>query len=251
MSAGTARRSPARSARRGSRRAPGRWSPRRIRHPWRWLAGLIGTLALTGAALWILYFSAVLGVREVQVSGEQTLSAEAIREIAAIGPQSPLARLDSEAVAGRVGTIPQVESVTVTRSWPSTVRIELVERSPRAVVETDTGWWLVDRFGVLFAQVSEPPPGVPPLEVDSAGPEDRSTLAAISVLDALPGELREQVQRLSAQSPDSVVLHLAGGRTVIWGSARDSARKARVLTGLLGQEGATIDVSSPSAVVIR
>ena len=49
-----------------------------------------------------------------------------------------------------------------------------------------------------------------------------------------------------------------GGTTVLWGTAAESDEKADVLVALLGQiasgalePAATIDVSAPSAVVLR
>jgi cell division protein FtsQ len=66
------------------------------------------------------------------------------------------------------------------------------------------------------------------------------------------------VTGVTAGSPDAVTLTLTDGRTVLWGSAQATPRKARVLAALLDQidagtlEGAgTLDVSTPDAVVLR
>ncbi|MEJ7702360.1 MAG: FtsQ-type POTRA domain-containing protein [Geodermatophilaceae bacterium] len=187
----------------------------------------------------------------VAVTGTEDGNAAAVREIASIPEGLPLARLDTDAVTERLLLLPQIESVSVQRSWPSTVRIKVVERVPVALVDVDGVQWLIDRNAVLFAQVTEPPAGVPLLEVQNAASDDRATLAALEVIGALPADIRDRLARVSAETPDSVVLHLVGGRTVIWGSAEDSDRKALVLAGVFGQPGGTIDVSSPSAVVIR
>jgi len=215
------------------------------------LLGLAAAVLLTGLVTWLLLFSSVLAVRAVEVTGSRGDNAAAVRSIAAVPAGLPLARLDTDAVSDRLRALPQVESVTVERSWPSTVRIEVVERAPVAVVDVDGVQWLIDRLGMLFAQVTEPPVGVPLLEVERAAADDRVTMAALEVVGALPAEVRSRMVAVSAESPDSVVLQLAGGRTIIWGSAEDSDRKASVLSGVFDRPGSTIDVSSPSAVVIR
>ncbi len=215
------------------------------------LGVLAGVMVLAGLLTWLLYFSPVLAVRSVEVAGSQDVSAAAVREVAGIPAGLPLLRLDTDAVTERLRALPQIESVTVARSWPSTVLIEVIERAPVAVVDSEGAQWLIDRHGVLFAQVTEPPAGVPPLEVERAAADDRATMAALEVIGALPADVLARVARVSATTPDSVVLHLVSGRTVIWGSAEDSERKALVLEGVFGQPGRTIDVSSPTAVVIR
>lgn len=212
---------------------------------------LAGVVVLAGAAAWLVLFSSVLGVRTVDVTGTRGDTSAAVRDIAAIPEGQPLARLDTDAITDRLMALPQVESVSVQRSWPSTVRIAVVERTPVALVDLDGAQWLIDSHGVLFAQVTTPPPGIPLLEVERASAQDRATLAAVQVIGVLPADVRERLARVSAATPDSVVLHMVGGRTVIWGSAENSERKAIVLAGVFSQPGGTLDVSSPEAVVIR
>lgn len=242
---------PPRKHQRRRRVRPGRrqWLPRL---PRRAVLGILGGLVVVAGALsWLVLFSSVLAVRMVAVTGTEDGNAAAVREIASIPEGLPLARLDTDAVTERLLLLPQIESVSVQRSWPSTVRIKVVERVPVALVDVDGVQWLIDRNAVLFAQVTEPPAGAPLLEVQNAASDDRATLAALEVIGALPADIRDRLARVSAETPDSVVLHLVGGRTVIWGSAEDSDRKALVLAGVFSQPGGTIDVSSPSAVVIR
>lgn len=256
---------PARQHDRRRRVKPGGEGPRRrlvpswpagLRVP-RWvskravLVAVAVTAVLVVALGWLVFYSSVLGVRTVEVTGSSGATASAVREVAAIPDGVPLARVETDGVAERLATLPQVESVSVQRSWPSTVRIVVVERRALALVDRDGVKWLVDRTGTLFAQVTEPPTGVPTLQVAAAGPGDRTTMAALEVVQVLPTDILERVSVVSAESADSVVLRLADGRTIVWGSAADSERKALVLAGLFDRPGATIDVSSPSAVVIR
>lgn len=255
---------PARQHDRRRRVKPGGGPRRRLVPSWpagwrapRWLSTrvVLAAVAITVVLVvlfgWLVLYSSVLGVRTVEVTGSSGATATAVREVAAIPDGVPLARVDTDGVAERLAILPEVESVSVDRSWPSTIRIVVVERRALALVDRDGVQWLVDRTGTLFAQVTEPPIGMPTLQVADAGPGDRATMAALEVVQVLPADILERVTVVSAESADSVVLRLVGGRRIVWGSAADSERKALVLAGVFDRPGATIDVSSPSAVVIR
>jgi cell division protein FtsQ len=201
----------------------------------------------------------VLGVHRVQVDGAGSLTFAAVVGVAGIAEGTPLLRVDVDAAEARVARLPQVASVEVTRGWPRSVVITVVERVPVAVVEEDGTRSLVDADGVLFDTVTgDPPAGVVPLQVADPGPGDRVTRAALSALVALPAKVRADVVEASATTTEDVRLVLADGTTVLWGSAEQADDKAEVLVALLGQldSGALdsadeIDVSAPRAVVLR
>lgn len=208
-----------------------------------WLTG--AGLVLVGAALWVVYATSVLGVRAVEVTGVQVTSSEEVLAAAAVLDGTPLARVDTDGVSERVRALPAVASVDVRRSWPTTLIIEVTERSPAATVAVDGGFAIVDADGVVFHQVASPPAGVPILRVSAPGPEDAATLAALRVLAALTPELRAELAAISADSPNRIRLELVNDREVIWGDAEQSDRKAQVATALLAQPVTTIDVSAP------
>jgi cell division protein FtsQ len=208
---------------------------------------------------WVLLASPVLGVSTVQVDGVTTLPADQVRATAGIEPGTPLLRVDVDAARARIARLPQVASVVVTRGWPHTVVVTVVERVPVAVVGPPGQRSLVDSEGVLFDTVTgAPPAGVVPLEVASPGPKDPVTRAALAAIGALPADLRAQVATAAADSPEDITLTLDDGTLVRWGGVEDSGRKADALAGLLEQiaggdlePAATIDVSTPKAVVLR
>jgi cell division protein FtsQ len=210
-------------------------------------------------ACWLVFGSPLLAVRTVQVDGASALTAEQVVGAAGIGTGTPLVRVDTAAAAARVARLPQVAAVEVTRGWPQTVVVTLVERVPVAVVEDAGSRSLVDRDGVLYDTITgDPPSGVVPLTVTDPGPDDAATTAALGALTSLPRDVRDQVTGVAATSADDVTLTLTDGRTVLWGSADKTDRKSRVLDGLLDQIEAgtlepagTLDVSTPDAVVLR
>lgn len=220
------------------------------------LAAGVVVLALLG---WGLWSGPLLAVRSVQVDGASTMPAELVREAAGIQDGRSLLRVDVDAARGAVAELPQVESVTVTRGWPSRVVITLVERTPLAVVGEAGRRSLVDERGVLFDSVTgEAPAGVVPLSVRDPGPDDEATLAALAAIAALPEAVREQVAEVSAPDADAIVLTLDDGTVVRWGGADESGTKAETLAALLAtfaegtlEPAAEVDLSVPSAVVVR
>jgi cell division protein FtsQ len=214
------------------------------------LAAALGLVVLVGAAVYLVGFSGVLGVRHVTVTGERALSAEKVRTAAAVPDGRPLARVDTGAVAARIRTLPGVERVAVARSWPGTVRITVTERTGVALVRRDGAYWLVDADGVVFQRLAAKPK-LPVLSLADVRPDSEPARAALAALHALPPTLLGGVSSVLAPTPEQVTLKLSDGRTVFWGGAADSPAKASVLAALLARPGTYLDVSTPSVVSVR
>lgn len=210
-------------------------------------------LLIAGLAGWLVYFSSALGMDHIEVRGAQSLSAETVRDVLSIAEGTPLARVDLAAAETALEGLTQIESASVSRDWPGTLVVQLTERSPVAAVDIDGMTWLLDRFGITYAQVSALPVGLVVLQVDRPGPDDRATAAGVEVIQALAPAIRELVVRIAAPSLTAIELELTGERTVIWGSSDNSARKSQILAGLLagGVVGTVYDVSSPTSAVVR
>jgi cell division protein FtsQ len=208
------------------------------------LWGALGAAVLAGLA-WTVYGTSVLGVRAVEVTGSVLAGPDQVRAAAAVAEGTPLARVDTDQVAARVRTLPSVASVEVSRSWPYTLVVAVVERVPAGVVESDGGFVVLDASGVVFHRVPEQPPGVVLLRLAAPGPDDPATTAALRVLASLTPALQEGLAEVDAPSPTRIRLLLADGRVIVWGDADRSAAKATVATALLGTDATTIDVSVP------
>jgi cell division protein FtsQ len=224
---------------------PGRSDgPARRISPGALLLALLAVIVI-GACTWVLLGTSVLGVRQVRVTGTSLVPESEVLAAAGVAPGTPLARVDTGAVAARVDALPPVASAEVSRSWPGTLVIAVTERVAVATVAGPAGFGVLDAGGFVFRTVPQRPAGVPLLEVSTPGPSDPNTRAALRVLAALTPQLREQLTSVSAATPSQVRLALAGGRVVIWGDTEQSDLKARVATTLLGRPGKTIDVSAP------
>jgi cell division protein FtsQ len=207
-------------------------------------------LTLAGALAWVLLGSSLFDARSVQVVGTRDLPADVVRAVAAVRLGTPMTRLDTKAIETRVAAVPRVARVQVRCSLDGTVRIEVTERTPVAVVRRGNGVHLVDATGIDYAVMPVGPPGLPELRVARVGSRDAATAAALAVLTELPEWLRVQVRSIAAKSPADVVLSLGDGREVRWGGVEEGDRKAAVLRLLLTQPGKVYDVSSPALPTI-
>lgn len=232
------------------RRFMARARRRRLRAAMPW-ATVGGVVALVGLLTWIVYGTGAFGVREVRVAGTDILSTEEVLAAAAVAEGTPLARVDLGGIEKRVAGLAPVDRVIATRDWPGTIAIEVVERTPVAVVPQGKKYVLVDRHGVAYHTVSSRPGDLPLARVGKPGPDDPATRSAIEVLTSLSPELSEQVAAVVVKGPAEIELELRGGRLIVWGDASDSDLKSQVATALLRRKGDRIDVSAPEVVTIR
>jgi cell division protein FtsQ len=207
-------------------------------------------LLLVGTGVWVLFFSSVVTVRDVSVDGSRTISPVRVRAVAKAPMGRQLARVDLAAIRARVETIPAVKSASVSRSWPHTVAITVTERTPVAVVDRGAGLQAVDADGVLFGSFDSKPADLPLLET-APDVKSEALAEAARVVTSLRPDINAMVDRVEVESVDRIRLRLAGGRTVMWGSAEQSAQKAEVLAVLLERDAKEIDVSVPGRPTTR
>ena len=234
-------------AERSALRSRQRFARRQWRRRWlAWRYLLVGVLvvALVAGGTWLVYFSDVLTVKRVEVSGEHLLSRQQVLKTAQVPDGEQLARLDVGAISARLRSLAEVRRVDVSRKWPSSVQIEITERVAVAVIEIGGRLRGLDADGVVFSSYPKPPPGLPRISSTSSTTPDALREAA-TVVSALPEELTAVVDHVEVLTVDQINLVLKDQRIVVWGSADDSALKAEVLLKLLRQPGKVYDVSVP------
>jgi cell division protein FtsQ len=218
-------------------------------------AGLFGVLVLAVLAgvAWALLGSSLLVVRHVEVAGNRLVTAAQVRQAAKIKPGTPLATLNTAAVARRVEQLAPVLSAAVTRSWLDTVVITVRERTPvLAVAMTGGGYGLVDPYGVVVRSAARKPAGMPLLSPAPAVLRGNAAIrAAAIVLRHLPAEVRTRLRWISAASASAVTLHLAGRITVLWGGTGQAAQKTAELGLLLRTHARYYDISDPGTAVAQ
>lgn len=235
----------ARTRRRFARR---QWARRWL--SWRYLAAVVGLVAVVATAVWFVFFSTRLQVHRVEVSGNEVLTDDAVLQVAQVPTGEQLALVDLERAGNRVGALAEVLSVDVVRNWPDAVEIRVVERTAVAVVELGGRLRGLDAEGVVFRDFERVPPGTPRVRATSTTDSDALREAA-AVVASLPEDLVTRVDHVEVETMDQITLVLRNGRRVLWGSAEDSEQKAQVLMVLLEEKGRVFDVSVPGSPTAR
>ena len=211
-------------------------------------AGLVAAVAAPLVLLgWVVLGSPLLDVERVRVVGVSRLTDAQVAAAVGAVDGTPLARVDTTAVRKRVARLGPVASVSVSRSWPDTLTVTVVERVPVVGVGAPGSVRLLDRTGAEVAVVPSLPSGV--VRLDSGS--DASTRAALTVLGGLPHGIAGRLASLQAPTPEQVTLVLRDGRKVLWGGAVDGPTKAMAVMALLGKPGTVFDVSAPGVVTTR
>ena len=223
-------------------------APRR----WPWILALATVGVLLVGAVYAVFFSPLLGVRSVAITGAPEPLTAKIRAIVDVSDGTPLARVDLDDLAAKVEGVQEVADVEVARGWPDTLSIAVTPRVPVAVTSANGQYWLLDATGDHYLAVATPPAGLITVALVAPGVGDSATIAALTVAAALTPEFRAQVASISARTDFDVELTLVDGRKIIWGEATDSAEKMQILPALLlAQEGTEYDITDPTLVTVR
>ncbi|GAB2514098.1 FtsQ-type POTRA domain-containing protein [Paramicrobacterium agarici] len=224
---------------------------RRRRNTW---ISLSAVLVVAIAAIATAY-SPVMAVRTITVEGARLVNSDGIVNDLQSQIGTPLPLVDQRAIKASLVKYPLIQSYTVEAVPPSTLVVRLVEREPLGLIAADKGFTLVDAAGVTLRASEKRIDGFPIIDTD-ADPESKGFQAAVAVLRALPDDVRSTVDSVTATTRDDVVLVFAdSGAEVRWGSAEESAEKARILAVLMESYPpdtvSLYDVSSTENAVVK
>ncbi|MBM3284555.1 MAG: FtsQ-type POTRA domain-containing protein [Candidatus Aminicenantes bacterium] len=118
--------------------------------------------------------------------------------------------LDISRLQERIEAHRWVKQARLRKVFPSTLKVEIRERSPAAVLETGAAFLLIDREGVLLEQLRSREESQLPLLTDASGFKKhyRQKLdLAWACLDSLSPEIRQRVDSLDLSRADGITLH--------------------------------------------
>jgi cell division protein FtsQ len=216
----------------------------------------LGTMAATIVLAVGVTQSPVLDVDRITVTGTAHTSPDAIRAASGIRSHQPMTAVDLDRARRGILDLPWVQTVSVGRRWPASIRVVITERTPAAAVAAGpAGFALVDRTGRVLETTPVPAPGfvvlagVPPAggAGTSLAPEAGD---ALKVATSLLAPLAPKVAEVAA-TPDGVELRLVAGGKVRLGPATDLLAKLVAADTVLSQVDVqglcTLDVRVASA----
>lgn len=188
---------------------------------------LAAILALTAV---IVLKSPILDVDEIAVTGARAVDATAIAEATGVETGSALLLVDLDAVQRSVEALPWVEEASVARDLPGGLAIDVIERTPAAIIAAADTAVLVDPAGHVLgpadpaslpASVSPFPAFVTVVAADAppapGGRVGASLVEAIALAERLRGDPANVVAAVHLEP--TLRLELAGGGIVDFGDA--------------------------------
>ena len=182
---------------------------------------------------------------DIQVTGVKHLTRAQILKLASISPDERLTGLPKPAIEKPIRVLAQIAEVHVTRQFPHTVNIAIVERTTAAVVDAGgTSLWLISADGDWLApRTSEVTTSLVAIrDVPSLQPSAGALTAsaelqnALKVLAGLSPKMRSKLKAISAPSVDTTELILNGDVLVMVGSADDIAKKDAVALAIIASQ---------------
>ena len=223
----------------------------------RFLIGVVVVLLLAGSAA-AATRSPLLDVDHIHVTGNRHATDGRLLSAGRLAKGVLMIEVDTGAVERGMESLRWVASARVSREWPSTVRVEVVERTAVAAVAVADGRWApVDRHGRVLEPVPERPAlpalaGVLPLD-PARRTTPTSARPALAVVAAMRGPLTTAVAGVAPTS-SGLDLQLHGGGVVRFGAPTEVEAKLAALGAVLERVDPTtvavIDVRVPDAPVL-
>jgi cell division protein FtsQ len=221
------------------RRNAGQRRARRLR-----LIAVVAALVVLGGSCVAIYNSPLFRVTSVEVVATPHVPAQTVLSLARVPSDATLIRFPADAVAERVALDPWVASVSVTRVFPSGMRIRVTERVPIAVVDAGTARWLADATGMIVATASPGATATIPAIEDVPGLDPRAgrrtdseaLLNALAILAGISPQLRSMVVSVSAPTVDDAKLTTADKVDIVFGEAVSLATKDQLALRILAEQ---------------
>jgi cell division protein FtsQ len=212
----------------------------RFRRGVRWSLFLpLFPILFTSLGAYLVSKSSLLTVQHIRVEGATSLDRASLVSLSALDGESML-RLPKGDAARRISELPGVRSVSIDRSWPSTVTIKVEERTPVAFWSVGDEDYAVDEEGVVLSGRAPNGLSLRIVQVDAGRvlkPGDRVDPDAIAFAQRIMAEsprfLGESVVELEYSAGVGLTVIFDGGMRVAFGDERSYDYKIAVLSELL------------------
>ncbi|MFM2301471.1 MAG: hypothetical protein RLZZ84_1207, partial [Pseudomonadota bacterium] len=219
------------------------------------VASFAGVPAMAEQQVAVMAHNAGLEVRNISVRGTQNLSSLKVYELALADNHRAMPLLDVDALRARLLQLSWVEDARVSRQLPDTLKIDIVERQPAAVLRKADRLMLIDAAGHELDVVS-PDVAKGKLAISGLG-AGQQVLALAGVLDAAPA-LKPQVAEAEWVGNRRWNLTFKTGQVLALPEGDGQSKKALVtfarldgVNRLLGGKVAAFDMRAPDRIYLR
>ena len=143
-------------------------------------------------------------VRSIAIEGTRYLKPETIMQRLAIDTLRSVWD-DTEPLAKRLGTLPQVAGVDISRKLPGTLVVTITENLPVALAPSPRGLETVDSAGVVLPI----DPSRQPVDLPIANQRDKGILTLLGTIRGENPMFFRRVSEISRDGSDAVVMQLS------------------------------------------
>ena len=229
-------------------------------------AGAIFAIPLAANAAY-KYVSALpfLSVKQVKVTGLKYVRSEDFLGYLGDPKGTGMLKYDMRQAVEKGMQHPWIKSIVARRDFPGTVRMEVIERTPAAVVATGSGNYLIDADGLAMARI--PDSGwefLPVIAYPSAhglrlvdGTTAGTLKSALELLKVAKTEPSERLvgARAAIEADGAPSLILNGARVMVGRDGfEDKIRRLAEISGDMQRRGASpslIDLRFPGKVIVK
>jgi cell division protein FtsQ len=202
----------------------------------------IGALVCLVAAVIGLYFSPILRVQHVEVTGASALNPDDVAALADVHGDSMVSSTFAGAEA-RIAALPQVRSVQIQRHWPDTIEITVTERAPWATWSVGATPYTIDETGVVLATTAanagpiiHGPASDTPLQPGDHVDTDALALTH-TLLEQVPAQLGVNLTEIDWSTDSGVTVTTDAGYKVVFGDSANMQYKLAVWKGVENELG--------------
>ena len=174
----------------------------------------LAVLLLTGfGAMVVVFNSPYLDVQQIEVEGADAVKSVALAQLTGLKGQHMLLA-DVDAAERRIAALTMVKSATVSKDWPNTIRVVIIEREPWGRWRANGAVWSIDAEGVVLEGAALPDEG-PLVTQTSALPAIRAGERVDTTAVELVAALHERGAPLSLPSVVAYEWTLSEGLAVV------------------------------------
>lgn len=229
----------------------------------RWIAlGVV--VALIAATVGVL-MSPLTDIDQIDVAGNERLDVDRLVAASGAAHGEQLLTVDLAGIRESLRSEPWVSSATVTRRWPDTLVVRVLEEQPLAVVDIAGTRVVVSRTGRVLLHERDAAAGdvpvdiaaLPVLGVEGVDPGDIevgvdlpvAVLRAATVFERMSPALAAELPAAQLDADGALTFSLPDDATLVFGPVEDVPQKLASIEAVLGQVVraciATVDVREP------
>lgn len=217
-------------------------------------------------AVYFFFQSSFFNVTRVDVRNNAFLTSVEIKQLANVPLGANIFKIDENRIKQNLLLHPLVKDVKISREFPDTIIITMVERKPLLLIPSEQGFLELDETGIYLKKVStisdvalpivtgvKIPPNVGPGQVIV----DPKLAQALEFLSKVPEEKRKILMEIEIKDHQQFLVYTPEGIEVRFGSGSEVEQKLKLLEQIMqdgklaGKAVEYIDLSTVATPVVK